>query len=292
MKNNSLPKTYRITYLMLAIVLLFACITLTAAPAVMAAEEGVNVTAQEGTQTMYYLSLPIKNKKFYMIDYNNTVTNNLVRPWAADNRPWYAFWDSMVPWAYPNLAASMDNQVHTIIFTYNNVTVNAMPVLTSWNIQTRVTTGGDNVFTTRYFEFTVADDIEINIRSEYYELFQDADFGEVSATFIAFAKGYKLYSSLSANANTHDFSAATLEQREVPTGYDPIEEEGQAPDNGGIITTPDSGNESANDANNWVEEFFKRVFEGGAGAFDWIIFGLSIVVVIIIAGVIYRIYRR
>ena len=290
MNNYQITKPHRFMYLLFALVLLFACIT--AVPSAMAAEEGVNVTAQEGTQTMYYLKLPIKNKKFYMVDYNNTVTNNLVRPWAADNRPWYAFWDSMVPWAYPKLATAMDNQVHTVIFTYNNITVNNLPVLTSWNIQTRVTTGGDNIFTTRYFEFTVLDDIEINIRSEYFNLFQNADFSQVSATFIAYAKGYKLYSSLSSTANYHDFSAATLEQREVPQDYDPIAEEGQAPDNGGIITTPDNGNESANDANNWVEEYLKRVFKGGAGAFDWIIFGLSVAVVIIIAGVIYRIYRR
>jgi len=272
MKKYQLKKQYRIVVavLLLAITALVPLASF-AGPAYAANGEAVDVTAQEGTQTMYYLKLPTKNKKFYMIDYSGVISNDFVRPQVRPTR--------FIPWAWADVASAMDNRVHTFIFTYNNVTVNNFPVLTSWNIQAKVTHHGDNLFVTRYFEFTILEDVEINIRSEYYQLFQGADFKNVSVTFFALAKGFKMHSAQNINASSHNFTGATLEQREVPPDYDPIEAEGQAPDNGGIVMTPDIVE--------GVRGFFDKIGGVISGFFDNLFgsFGKAFGLIFLIVGV-------
>jgi len=258
--------------LVFVIVGLFA--VLPVAPAYAASGvEGIDITAKDDTQTMYYLNLPLKGCKLYFTsdygakDFVHSLDKTFIR--HESNR-------------YKHVASMLDDRVHTFIFVYNNVKANRYPLLTSWNIEVSATSAY-NVFSPDYLEFTIKDDIAINIRSEYYELFENADFTDVSATFFYEGEGFRLTSD--KTSLKHNFHGATLEQREVPGDYDPIAEEGQAPDNGGVVMVPDTRSIAEDNAASWFEKFF----DGSAGIVDWVLLAVLALVVLVFIGLFARV---
>jgi len=171
------------------------------------------------TNTMYYLKVPTQNITIQTRNENLMAT---IVPWLSPR--WNVFEDA---------ALLTTNRTHTFILTYNNIKVNDSPLLTTWNIET--TCVGWSNFWGGYLNFYPKNDIEINIRSEYYELFQNADFTHVTITYMYQGNGFLM---TDGTQSYYDFSGAQLFTREVPPEYDPITEEGQAPDNGGIAVDP------------------------------------------------------
>lgn len=193
-----------------------------------AVPEGVETAVVEDSVTMYYLTLPTKDKR--LITTNPDVVTVIARP------------DSFSVWSVWSVAREKtNNRTLTFVLTYNNILVNGFPLLTTWNIEVS-SECWNNIFAEGHLTFIPKNDININIRSEYYELFQNGDFSEVTITFMYLGEGYKFATTDRRPDHLQNFifdlSGATLHTRQVPPDYDPIIEEGQAPDNGGVILDP------------------------------------------------------
>lgn len=222
--------------------------------------DGQQAAVSGDTVTMYYLKLPTKNIPL------RTTDDDL----AAEMTPWVdLIWN-----VFEDAAMLTNNRYHTFIFTYNNIIVGAADaaLLTTWNIEC-TTVGWGNLFG-GHLTFYPKNDIEINIRSEYYELFQNGDFSDVTITYMFNGKGYKMTNPDNGNSSKYNLSGATLHTRQVAPDYDPIEIESQAPDNGGIALDP-----SAPARETIFETIFKNLsndLDLGCGG------GLSTLIVLII----------
>ena len=185
--------------------------------------DGIQAAVNENSITMYYLTLPTKDLIFRT---TSPQLAGIVVPWLSPT--WNVFED---------MSICTNNRVHTFIFTYKNITVNGSALLTTWNIECS-SYGMGNLFG-GYHDFYPKEDININIRSEYYELFQNADFSNVTVTYMYGGNGYKMISPDNSSQYEYNLTGASLHTRQVSADYDPIEEEGQAPDNGGIAVDPE-----------------------------------------------------
>lgn len=242
----------------------------------------IDVTAKDDTKTMYYLNIPLKDKTIYLTDYD--FLRRLGMPVTGD-----------IPNNLVKKAEELSNIKQTFVFTYNNVTVNSYPVLTTWNIDVSVSRKG--VFLGYILKFVFDEDIQINIRSEYYKLFENADFSDVSITFLYEGYGCLMrndngggyWSYMSSGHNAINLSGSTLEQREVPIDYNPIEEEGQAPDNGGIVMNP-VDNEDVFDLWKYVINAFKAVLNGTADIMQYITVVVAVIVGLFVLGLVIRLF--
>lgn len=232
-----------------------------------ATSEGIQAAVSADKTTMYYLKLPVKDLGFRIADKNFSAWKegtgyHLVYSISPNTTfVWNLFEDA---------AVLANNRYHTFIITYNNIVVGAAEaaLLTTWNIECRVT-GWGNIFG-GHITYYPKQDIEINIRSEYYELFQNGDFSDCTITYMFAGVGYKMRNPNDNMSDKYDLTGATLHTRDVPADYNPIEEEGQAPDNGGVAVDP-----KLPPVVSWVDKFANTLTKG-----LYALIGLTVAVVV------------
>jgi hypothetical protein len=237
-----------------------------------ATSEGVQAAVSADKTTMYYLKLPVKDLGFRIADKNFSAWKegtgyHLVYSISPNTTfVWNLFEDA---------AVLANNRYHTFIITYNNIVVGEAEaaLLTTWNIECRVT-GWGNIFG-GHITYYPKQDIEINIRSEYYELFQNGDFSDCTITYMYAGVGYKMRNPNDNMSDKYDLTGATLHTRDVPADYDPILEEGQAPDNGGVAVDPRPQQAFA-----WWDNVWQRVRSAGKGAIFFIVIIIGAVLII------------
>lgn len=238
---------------------------------------GVQAAVNQNKVTMYYLKLPTNGKTFKI---SGTTGMSSVLGSGHDNKDtaynlaWAMSPGTTFVWNVMEDAARLaNNRYHTFIITYNNIVVGQAEaaLLTTWNIE--CTTVGSGGLFSGWLAFTSKSDIEINIRSEYYNLFENADFSDCTVTLMFGGVGYKM--SNDTGSPTYDFTGATLHTREVQPDYDPIEEEGQAPDNGGVPLNPRAPGDG-----NWWDNILDKIKGGLAGFVTVIIIIVAAVVII------------
>jgi hypothetical protein len=233
-----------------------------------ATSEGIQAAVHKDKITMYYLKLPVKNLGFRIAD------KKLGNQWVEGTG--YHLVNSISPntigvWnLFEDAALLSNNRYHTFIITYNNIVVGAAEaaLLTTWNIECTVT-GWGNIFG-GHITYYPKENIEINIRSEYYALFQNADFSDCTITLMYAGIGYKVRNPNDNMSDKYDLTGATLHTREVPADYDPIEEENQAPDNGGVAVDPELP-----PVISWVDKFANTFTKG-----LYALIGLTVAVVV------------
>lgn len=256
----------------------------------------VDVTADSKNKTMYYLSIPINQKMFFIrsklvtlpiqTDIFKTIEHNAI---IKD------FYNS-----FEN--SYKENDMFTFIFFYNKVTVNNNPVITTWNIPIKNLKLDNPLLGQKQMypiSFDINTTIDINIRSEYYDLFKNADLSSISVTILYKGTGYPLYRYSHKNgwwifsediySPYFTFSDIELKQREVPADYDPIKEEGQAPDNGGIALKPiDENVKPSVNLFGYIKNAFKAVFSGTADIMQYIVVIITCFVGLFLLGLIIK----
>ncbi len=214
--------------------------------------EGIE-TASE-TQTMYYLNIPIKG-----------VTGNVdVFPKGNDYR-YYAIKERLDEF-------TKSQEKVQFVLTFNYIQVNGCPLICTWKIPVSFVTSGKDIFYDTMNDMAVKamprltfnEDIKINIRKEYYKYFAEVfgssggvsqsssvsvsklDKYKFSITFMFNGNGYIVYNGEKmcdypekySDLLRFGVSGITTTQEEKPDDYDPIEDEGQIPDNGGVGDRP------------------------------------------------------
>lgn len=239
----------------------------------------IDVTADSNKKTMYYLSIPI-NQKMYFYRFNLVdmpVQGDILKT-IEQNTSIKGFYNSFEE-------SYIEKDMFTFIFTYTNVTVNNNPVITTWNIPIKNLKYDNPLFGWKHLypiSFDINTTVDINIRSEYYDLFKNADLSSITITILYRGSGYPMYRYSHKNgwwifseeiySPYFTFSGIELKQREVPSDYDPIKEEGQAPDNGGIDLKPINEDIiSSFNLFDYIKDSFKAAFEGNANVMQYII---------------------
>lgn len=238
-------------------------------------DKPIDVTADRNSKTMYYLSIPL-NQKMYFNRYNLvdlTIRGDIFQSLQESTsiKNFYKIFEK----------SYIEKDMFTFVFTYTNVTFNNNPVITTWNIPIKNLKLEGSLFDMYPISFDMNITIDINIRSEYYSLFENADLSSISMTILYKGSGYPLYRYshkkgwlfLSEKIYSPYFTFANIElkQREVPPDYDPIKEEGQAPDNGGIDLNPiDENPKSSVSLIDYIINAFKAVFSGTADIMQYV----------------------
>ncbi len=252
----------KIVYILIGIVLTFGCVCGAVGLALRAyahnsvsyAENAEPIEVASETKTMYYLEIPLQTSGIYGYARVLPETNN--NRFYTVKRELESYSSNQTPVPF--------------IFTFNKICPDGIsPLMATWKTKVTIVTSSTknpNTFfddldrggmmSFPYIKFN--ENIKINIRKEYYEYLTNGDFSDFSISYMYNGNAYLLYNShfdgtfrIDSNEIYHNVSGIKTSHDEVPEDYDPIANEGQIGDNGGVAEKPVEPDKSSGNSFPW-----------------------------------------